>query len=219
MIGFAAQRLMEMEVGAPTGAAPGEHFPDRLAHRNGYRDRDWETRARSSRLHPEVAARLLRYGLSGAPAHGREGADGGHSRGSHHDVSTRTVDDLVKVIGMMGISESRVSRLYEKINERVKAFLQRPIESKWPYVWIHATYVKVRQDHRITSIAVIVAVGVNTDERHSVLGMDICAWEAERIWTGFLRNLTLRGLRGVKLLNSDVHLGIKAAVSKVMNAT
>ena len=134
-------------------------------------------------------------------------------------VSTRSVDDLVKAMGMSGVSKSQVSRLCEEIDERVNAFLQRPIEGEWPYVWIDATYVKVRQDHRITSVAVIIAVGVNADGRREVLGMDIGASEAETFWTSFLRKLTLRGLRGVKLVISDAHLGIKAAVSKVMNAT
>jgi transposase-like protein len=134
-------------------------------------------------------------------------------------VSTRSVDDLVKAMGMSGVSKSQVSRLCEDIDTRVKAFLDRPIEGEWPYVWIDATYVKVRQDHRIVSVAVIIAIGVNNDGRREVLGMDIGPSEAETFWTAFLRKLTRRGLRGVKLVISDAHEGIKAAVSKVMNAT
>ena len=101
----------------------------------------------------------------------------------------------------------------------MKAFLDRPIEGDWPYLWIDATYVKVRQAGRIVSVAVIVAVGVNTDGRREVLGMDIGPSEAETFWTGFLRKLARRGLRGVKLVISDAHEGIKAAVAKVFNAT
>ena len=120
---------------------------------------------------------------------------------------------------MSGISKSQVSRLCEEIDERVKAFLDRPIEGDWPYLWIDATYVKVRQAGRIVSVAVIIAVGVNGDGRREVLGMDIGPAEAEAFWTAFLRKLTRRGLRGVKLVVSDAHEGIKAAVSKILTAT
>ena len=114
-----------------------------------------------------------------------------------HGVSTRSVDDLVKAMGMTGISKSQVSRLCEEIDDKVKAFLSRPIEGDWPYLWIDATYVKVRQSGRIVSVAVIIAVGVNSDGRREVLGMEIGTSEAEPIWTEFLRKLTRRGLRGV----------------------
>src|SRR5499427_3258184 len=136
-----------------------------------------------------------------------------------HGVSTRSVDDLVKAMGMSGISKSQVSRLCAEIDEKVKAFLARPIEGDWPYLWIDATYVKVRQNGRIVSVAVIVAVGVNSDGRREVLGMDVGPSEAETFWTAFLRGLARRGLRGVKLVVSDAHEGIKAAVAKVLNAT
>src|SRR5512144_2139134 len=134
-------------------------------------------------------------------------------------MSTRSVDDLVKALGMSGISKSQVSRLCEEIDGRVKAFLDRPIEGDWPYLWIDATYVKVREAGRIISVAVIVAVGVNSDGRREVLGMDIGPSEAAPFWTDFLRKLTRRGLRGVKLVISDSHEGIKAAVARVLNAT
>ncbi len=122
-------------------------------------------------------------------------------------------------MGATGVSKSQVSRLCEEIDERVKAFLDRPLEGDWPYVWLDATYVKVRRNHRIVSVAVIVAVGVNADGRREVLGMDIGPSEAETFWTEFLRKLRRRGLRGVKLVISDAHEGIKAAVAKLMNAT
>ena len=131
-------------------------------------------------------------------------------------VSTRSVDDLVKAMGISGISRSQVSRLCEEIDGKVKAFLERPIEGDWPYLWIDATYLKVRRGGRIVSVAVIIAVGVNTDGRREVLGMEVGTSEAEPIWTEFLRKLTRRGLRGVKLVVSDAHEGIKAAVGKVL---
>jgi Transposase, Mutator family/Tetratricopeptide repeat len=100
----------------------------------------------------------------------------------------------------------------------VKVFLSRPIEGDWPYLWIDATYVKVRESGRIVSAAVIIAVGVNSDGRREVLGLDIGPSEAEPFWTEFLRKLARRGLRGVKLMISDAHEGIKAAVAKVIHA-
>jgi putative transposase len=105
-----------------------------------------------------------------------------------------------------------VSRLCEEIDGKVKAFLERPIEGDWLHLWIDATYVKVRQNDRIVSVAVIVAVGVNGDGRREMLGLDIGPSEAEMFWTAFLRKLASRGLRGVKLVISDAHEGIKATV-------
>jgi len=114
---------------------------------------------------------------------------------------------------------SQVSRLCEEIDGKVKVFLDRPLEGDWPYLWIDATYLKVRQAGRIVSVAAIIAVGVNADGRREVLGLDIGGSEAETFWTAFLRQLTRRGLRGVKLVISDGHEGIKAAVAKVLNAS
>jgi transposase-like protein len=134
-------------------------------------------------------------------------------------ISTRSVDDLVKAMGMSGISKSQVSRLCEEIDGKVRAFLDRPLEGDRPYLWIDATYLKIRRGGRIVSLGVILAIGVNTDGRREVLGVEIGTSEAEPIRTEFLRKLTRRGLRGVKLVISDAHEGIKAAVSKVLSAT
>jgi putative transposase len=134
-------------------------------------------------------------------------------------ISTRSVDDLVKAMGMTGISKSQVSRLCEEIDARVQDFLARPIEGDWPYLWLDATYIKVRQAGRIVAVAVIIAVAVNSEGRREVLGLAIGPSEAETFWTDFLRSLTRRGLRGVKLVISDAHEGLKAAAAKVLNAT
>jgi len=122
-------------------------------------------------------------------------------------------------MGLSGISKSKVSRLCAEIDERVHAFLDRPIEGNWPYRWIDATYVKTRQAGRIVSVAVIIAVGVNSEGMREVLGTAVGASEAEPFWTDFLRSLMRRGLRGVKLIIWDAHVGIKAAVAKVLKST
>jgi transposase-like protein len=220
MIGFTAQRLMELEVEGLTGAPYGEKSQERLVQRNGYRDRIWETRTGTVELRiPKLRKGSYFPGFLEPRRLAEKALAAVVQEAYVHGVSTRSVDDLVKAMGMTGISKSQVSRLCEEIDEKVKAFLSRPIEGDWPYLWIDATYVKVRQSGRIVSVAVIVAVGVNSDGRREVLGMDIGPSEAETFWTEFLRKLARRGLRGVKLVISDAHEGIKAAIAKVLHAS
>jgi transposase-like protein len=220
LLAFAADRMMELEVEARTGAPAGARSADRLTHRNGYRERAWETRA--GRI--DLAIPKLRKGSYLPsflePRRTAEKALTAVIQEAYvHGISTRAVDDLVKAMGGSGISKSQVSRLCEEIDERVNAFLSRPIEGAWPYLWIDATYLKVREAGRIVSLAVIIAVGVNTDGRREVLGVATGASEAEPFWKAFLRSLADRGLRGVKLVVADDHKGLRAAAAKVFSAT
>jgi putative transposase len=220
MIQFVAQRLMDMDVETLCGAAYGERSAERANSRNGYRERIWETRAGAVDLKlPKLRSGSYFPGFL-EPRRTAEKALAAVIQEAYiQGVSTRSVDDLVKALGMTGISKSQVSRLCGEIDERVGAFLGRPIEGDWPYLWIDATYVKVRQAGRIVSVAVIIAVAVNTDGVREVLGMAVGPSEAETFWIDFLRSLTRRGLRGVKLVISDAHEGLKAAAAKVLKST
>ena len=219
LLAYASERLMATEIDQLTGAAAGARSPERVNYRNGYRERGWETRV--GRI--ELAIPKLRKG-SYFPAflEPRRTAEKALTaviqEAYVQGVSTRSVDELVKAMGGTGISKSQVSRLCEDIDERVQAFLNRPIEGRWPYLWVDATYLKSRQGGRIVSVAVIVAVGVNTDGRREVLGVATGASEAEVFWTGFLRSLAERGLRGVKLVVADDHKGLRAAARRVFSA-
>ena len=220
MLKYMAQQLMELQVQARCGAGYDEKNPTRLNSRNGFRERPWDTRVgrmdlkipklRQGSYFPDfleprrTAERALTAVIQEAYVHG---------------ISTRSVDGLVKALGLDGISKSQVSRLCAELDTQVQAFLDRPIEGDWPYLWIDATYVKCREGGRIVSVAVIVAVGVNTDGQRQVLGMQVGASEAETFWTAFLRSLMRRGLRGVRLVISDSHEGLKAACAKVLKAT
>ena len=134
-------------------------------------------------------------------------------------MSTRRVDELVQAMGLSGIGKSTVSKLCKDIDERVTAFLDRPLEGEWPYLWLDATYLKVREGGRIVSVAAIIAVAVDTGGRREIVGLGLGPSEAEVFWSTFLRGLVRRGLAGVRLVVSDAHEGLKAAIAKVLGAT
>ena len=229
MIGFTAERLMALEVEGLTGAAHGERSADRITHRNGYRDRSWETRAGTVELKiPKLRKGSYFPGFLEPRRMAEKALAAVIQEAYIQGVSTRSVDDLVQAMGMSGVSKSQVSRLcgdpksqVSRLcgDDKVNGFLDRSLEGDWPYLWLDATYVKVREAGRIVSVAVTVAVAVNDQGRREVLGMAIGASEAETFWTEFLRSLARRGLRGVKLVISDDHKGLKAAATRILGAT
>lgn len=214
------QILMEADVEGLIGAGRHERSAERLNYRNGYRDRSLDTRLGMLSLRIPK----LRQGSYFPPfLEPRKTAEkalvtviqeawiGG--------VSTRRVDELVQAMGLSGISKSQVSKLCKDIDERVNAFLDRPIDGEWPYLWLDATYLKVRDGGRIVSVAAIIAVAVNTEGRREIVGLGIGPSEAEPFWSAFLKGLVKRGLGGVKLVISDAHEGLRNAITRVLGAT
>ena len=228
MIGFSAERLMALEVEGLTGAAHGERSPERITHRNGYRERGLgDPRRHGGAEDPEAADGELLPGLPGAQADGREGADRGDPGGLHPGACRRARSTTwCRRWGCRASPRARpapakagVSRLCAEIDDKIRSFLDRPLEGEWPYLWLDATYIKMREIGRIVSVAVTVAVAVNDQGRREVLGMAIGHSEAETFWSEFLRALTGRGLKGVKLVISDDHKGLKAAATRILGAT
>ena len=214
------QLLMEADVEGLIGAGRHERTGERTTYRNGYRDRSLDTRLGNLQLRIPK----LRQGSYFPPfleprktsekalvAVIQEAWVGG--------VSTRRVDDLVQAMGLSGIGKSTVSKLCKDIDERVNAFLERPLTGDWPYLWLDATYLKQREGGRIVSVAAIIAVAANTEGKREIVGLHIGPSEAETFWAAFLKSLVRRGLRQVKLVISDAHEGLKSAIRRVMGAS
>lgn len=213
-------QLMEFEVASRIGAERHERNSERQTYRNGYRERPLHTRLGTLELQvPKLRQgtyfpsfleprRLTERALTAVI---QEAWIGG--------MSTRKVDELVQALGMTGISKSQVSALCQDIDERVDSFLERPLEGEWPYLWLDATYLKVRKGGRVVSVAAIIASGVNQDGRREILGLGLGDSEAQVFWVDFLRRLRQRGLSGVQLIISDAHEGLKAAIGQVFTAS
>ena len=216
---FVLQRLMELEVEGRCGAARHERSDERLNQRNGYRERALQTRVGTLELRIPKLRSGTYFPSFLEPRKASEQALVAVVQEAYlKGVSTRKVDDLVQALGMTGISKSQVSRLCGELDERVQAFLGRPLEGDWPYLWLDATYLKARDAGRVASKAAVIAVGVNGEGRREVLGLAVGPAETEAFWTEFLRGLTRRGLSGVQLVISDAHEGLKAAAAKVLSA-
>ena len=214
------QILMEADVEGLIGAGRHERSAERLNYRNGYRDRTFETR-----LGP-LSLRIpkLRQGSYFPPfLEPRKTAEKALVGGDPGGLDRRRVDPAGRRAGagdgaQSGISKSQVSKLCKDIDERVNAFLERPIEGEWPYLWLDATYLKVREGGRIVSVAAIIAVAVSTDGRREIVGLGIGPSEAEPFWSSFIKGLVKRGLKGVKLVISDAHEGLRLAITRVLGA-
>lgn len=212
-----SELLMELEVEQRTGAKKYERTAERRKRRNGYRERTWETRVgeidlripklRSGSYFPSLleprrrAERALLAVVQSAYVEG---------------VSTRKVDRLLQSLGLTGIDKSKVSRVCKELDGMVEPFRNRPLEGQYPYVWLDALYLKVRQNHRIVNMALVIAIGVRETGEREVLGLELGASEEQAFWLDFLRQLVRRGLKDVRLVISDAHQGLKGAIEQVL---
>ena len=220
MLAEMASLAMATEVEARCNAPLGKRSEARVVQRNGYRERDWDTRAG----HIELQIPRLRKGSYFPsflePRRTAEKALIAVIQEAYlQGVSTRAVDDLVKALGASGVSKSQVSRLCAEVDERVREFLQRRLEGEFPYLWLDATYPRVRDEGHIVGKATVVAIGLNTEGRREVLGMKVGHAETEAFWSEFIKELLSRGLKGVRLVTSDAHEGLKAAIARRLSCT
>jgi len=213
-----SQALMEVEVSQHLGAERHERTAERVGQRNGYREREWDTRVGTIGLRVPRVRDGSYFPTLLEPRKRAEQALVAVVREAYvHGVSTRKVDGLVQALGLDGISKSQVSRLCEALDEEVERFRGRPLGGVYPYVWLDATFVKVREGGRVVSMAVVIAIGVNGDGQREVLGLDVGPSEDGAFWLRFLRSLVARGLSGVELVISDAHQGLKGAIAAVIH--
>jgi transposase-like protein len=211
-----SQLLMELEVEHKVGAKKHERTGKRSTYRNGYRKRSWETRVGEIDLSIPKLRKGSYYPSLLEPRRPAEKAllavvQEAYLKG----VSTRKVDALLKALGLTGIDKSKVSRICKELDQTVEQFRQRQLQERYPYVWLDAVYLKVRQNHRVVSLAMVIAVGVDDQGERHLLGFDLGGSEDEAFWLAFLRSLVKRGLKRVQLVISDAHEGLKKAVSQV----
>ena len=215
-----SQALMETEVAGLIGAERHERSGDRTAYRNGYRTRTWDTRVGTIELAiPKVRPGVYFPSLLQPRRRAEHALLAVVQEAYVHGVSTRKVDDLMKALGLDGISKSEVSRICGELDTVVAAFRTRALTGEHRYLWVDATYHKVRIDGRVISQATVVAIGVTTEGDRQVLGVDVGPSEDRAFWTAFLRSLVKRGLKGVRLVISDAHEGLKQAISAVLSGS
>jgi putative transposase len=219
---FMVRELIEVEVCARLGAELSERAPERrLAQRNGYRHRGWNTRVGEI----ELAIPKLRRG-SFMPSFIEPRKRSEHAlvavvqEAYVNGVSTRTVDRLVEQLGLQGMSKDTVSRLCRGLDAQVSAFRDRPLDgARYPYLWLDGKVERVREPGGVRQKCLVIAYGVHESGRREILGLDVGEAETEALWREFLRSLVARGLSGVKLVVSDAHAGLKAAIGQVLGAT
>ena len=212
-----AEELMEIELAEHVGAERHERTADRTGYRNGYRERPWDTRVGTIELKvPRVRDGSFFPSLLEPRRRAERALVAVVQEAYLQGVSTRRVDDLVQALGMQGISKSQVSRMCAELDKEVERFRTRKLEGPYPYVWLDGTFVKVRENGRVVSQAIVIAIAVTTSGEREVLGMDVGPSESGAFWLAFLRDLAARGLDGVKLVISDAHAGLKTAIGSVL---
>jgi putative transposase len=219
-VGLVVRELMDAEVMQLTGAQRGERSPQRVTNLNGYRERAWETRVGEIELAiPRTRSGPAYFPSFLEPRRRCEQAIVAVVMEAYvNGVSTRKVDRLVEQLGIQGMSKDRVSRMCHELDEHVEQFRARPLEGAYPYLWLDAKHLKVRDRGRVVSKALVIAYAVHDTGRREVIGLDLGEVESEAFWTEFLRGLRARGLQGLRLVVSDHHEGLKTAIARVLDA-
>ena len=213
-----SQALMELEVAHHVGAERFERTEGRTGQRNGYRERQWDTRVGTVDLRvPRVRDGSFFPALLEPRKRAERALVAVVQEAYVQGVSTRRVDELVKALGLQGVSKSQVSRLCQALDQEVERFRTRRLTGPYPYVWLDATFVKARQDGRVVAMAVVIAIAVTATGEREVLGLDVGPSADGAFWLAFLRGLVARGLAGVKLVVSDAHQGLKSAIAAVLH--
>lgn len=211
------QAIMELEVSEKIGAEPYEHSPERTTYRNGYREREWDTRAGTIPLQiPKIRNGSYFPTLLEPRRRAEQALLSVVQEAYVIGVSTRKVDSLVRSLGMEGISKSEVSRICQGLDDEVRLWRNNPLIIRYPYLWLDATYVKIRENGRVISQAVIIAYGVTENGEREIIGLEVGPGEDGAFWTEFLRSLVARGLMGVMLVISDAHYGLREAIGTVL---
>jgi putative transposase len=214
-----AQELMDAEVTQLAGAGLHERSENRLTYRNGYREREWDTRVGTVDLQIPKLRQGAYFPSLLEPRRRHEKALLAVVQEAYvHGVSTRAVDHLAEALGLKGISKDQVSRICKELDGQVTAFRTRRLDAEYPYLMLDATFEKVRENGRVISMAVLIATGVKATGEREVVGVDVGPAEDLEFWRAFLRQLVSRGLGGVRLVTSDSHLGLKQAVAEVLVA-
>ena len=210
-----SQMVIELEAENQIGASKHERSPKRTNQRNGYRKRKWETRVGEVDLAIPKLRRGSFYPSLLEPRKRSEKALLAVVQEAYiNGVSTRKVDKLVKALGLSGIDKSKVSRINKELDLMVKQFRNRPLQAAYPYVWLDAIALKVRENHRVISLSLVIGIGVDEQGERHLLGFKLGAGESEAFWLEFLRFLKRRGLQEVHLVISDAHVGLKAAIDQ-----
>jgi putative transposase len=219
-VALVVRELMDAEVTQLTGAQRGERSPERVTHLNGYRERAWETRVGEIELAiPRTRSGPAYFPSFLEPRRRCEQAIVAVVMEAYvNGVSTRKVDRLVEQLGIQGMSKDRVSRMCRELDEHVEQFRTRRLGGAYPYLWLDAKHLKVRDRGRVVSKALVIAYAVHDTGRREVIGLDLGEVESEAFWTDFLRGLRARGLAGLRLVVSDHHEGLKTAIARVLDA-
>jgi transposase-like protein len=216
-VAWMVAELMEAEVAAKVGAELGQRTPDRVAQRNGYRARSWDTRVGELELHiPRLRTGSYFPSFLEPRRRAEQALVAVVQEAYINGVSTRRVDRLVEQLGIAGMSKDQVSRLCRGLDEQVQAFRERPLEGRYPYLWLDAKVERVREPGGVRHKALVIAYGVHQSGRREVIGLDVGEAETEAFWREFLRGLRARGLQGVRLCISDAHQGLKTAIATVL---